>query len=79
MEADQVQAGTDMEFWRLPDVERASGLKKSNIYARIKDGTFPASRPYRHNPRSRFWLSTEVRAWQVAEAGLLQAMDDLVG
>lgn len=46
---------------RLPQVEKACGLKKSAIYARIKEGKFPP--PVRLGPKSVAWRSDEVHQW----------------
>lgn len=43
---------------RLPDVEAATGKKKSAIY---KDPTFP--QPVKLGPRASGWLTSEVAAW----------------
>lgn len=56
----------DIEFWRMPTVIAKVGLSKSEIYRRIKIGTFPKARPYPGSPGRRFWVSTEVCAWQQA-------------
>lgn len=57
------KSATGITFMRLPAVEAATGLRKSEIYRRIAAGTFPASRKYPGTQRS-FWRSDEVRAWQ---------------
>ncbi|NNK95721.1 MAG: AlpA family transcriptional regulator [Desulfobacterales bacterium] len=46
---------------RLPQVEQSCGLKKSTIYAQIKEGTFP--RPVKLGARSVAWRSNEVDEW----------------
>lgn len=52
----------ELRFLRLPEVEKASGKKRSTIYRDIAAGTFPA--PYDlGNGRSVGWLSTEISAW----------------
>lgn len=56
------------EFLRLPQVQRATGLSKSEIYRRISRGDFPAPRKYPGTMKT-FWLSTEVRAWQARAIG----------
>ena len=56
----------DIEFWRLPTVIAKVGLSKTEIYRRISKGSFPKARPYPGSPGKRFWVSTEVRAWQQA-------------
>lgn len=54
---------------RLPEVEQISGLKKSAIYLRAKDGSFP--RPIKIGTRNVAWIESEVDGWvaeRVAEA-----------
>lgn len=46
---------------RLPLVESTCGLKKSSIYARIKEGKFPA--PVQLGPKSVAWRSDEISQW----------------
>jgi len=57
-------------FLRLPEVEIATGKKRSGIYQDIDDGTFPAPVPL--GPRAVGWLETEIIEWQerrIAERG----------
>ena len=56
------------EFWRLPQVQQAVGLSKSEIYRRIGRGEFPAPRSY-PGTMKKFWLSTDVRLWQMRALG----------
>lgn len=49
---------------RLPAVEEITGLKKSTLYAKVKDRTFPA--PVRLSARAVAWRSTDVSAWVAA-------------
>lgn len=52
----------ELRFLRLPDVEKATGKKRSTIYRDIAAGRFPA--PYDlGSSRSVGWLSTEISAW----------------
>lgn len=46
---------------RLPDVERATGLKKTAIYKMIKEKLFPSA--VRLGSRHVAWRSDEVQAW----------------
>lgn len=46
---------------RLPEVEKATGLKKSAIYSRIKEGTFPA--PICLGAKARAWKSDAIAHW----------------
>jgi prophage regulatory protein len=47
---------------RLPDVRQATGLSRSSIYAKAKDGTFPKPIPL-GSAYAVGWLSDEVAAW----------------
>ena len=54
---------------RLPQVQSATGLSKSTIYARIAEGTFPKQIPI--GPRLVVWLESDIQNWiaeQVAAA-----------
>lgn len=52
----------ELRFLRLPEVEKATGKKRSTIYRDIASGRFPA--PYDlGSSRSVGWLSTEISAW----------------
>ena len=46
---------------RLPDVEGAVGLKKSAIYAGVRNKTFPA--PVRLSRRCVCWPESAIQAW----------------
>lgn len=46
---------------RRPDVERLIGLKRSKLYAMVREGTFPA--PVRLSPRAVAWREREVLDW----------------
>ncbi|MEL6794651.1 MAG: AlpA family phage regulatory protein [Pseudomonadota bacterium] len=46
---------------RLPDVEAQTGLKKSQIYALMREGDFPS--PVAISQRSRGWPSSEIAEW----------------
>ncbi len=46
---------------RLPEVERMSGLKKTAIYERMHNGTFPEPVPL--GVRHVGWLESEVQQW----------------
>lgn len=46
---------------RLPEVERATGLKRSAIYARITSNEFP--KPVRLTARTVGWLESEITDW----------------
>lgn len=46
---------------RLPRVEDLTGLKRSSIYARMRDKTFPGS--VRLSARAVAWREADVLAW----------------
>jgi prophage regulatory protein len=46
---------------RLPIVEERTGLKKSSVYAGMKDGTFPL--PVRLSARAVAWREEDVDRW----------------
>ena len=46
---------------RLPDVVRATGLSKTTIYTRIKEGSFPAAVSL--GGKAVAWPSDQVEAW----------------
>lgn len=46
---------------RLPEVEGATGLKRSAIYAGIKCGSFPA--PVHITPKAVAWPKSEIAHW----------------
>ncbi len=46
---------------RLPEVESATGCKKSTIYKMLKDGAFP--RPVRLSSRMVAWSESAVQNW----------------
>ncbi|MCI5149151.1 MAG: AlpA family phage regulatory protein [Candidatus Electrothrix sp. MAN1_4] len=56
-----MEAGMKAVLLRLGQVEAATGLKKSAIYARIKTGKFPAA--VRLGSRSVAWRSDDIQAW----------------
>ncbi|MDD3765130.1 MAG: AlpA family transcriptional regulator [Nevskiales bacterium] len=57
---------------RLPRVKDATGLSRSTIYERVRDGTFPA--PVSLGKKSVGWSAAEVDAWiqRTLEAGRKQ-------
>ncbi len=46
---------------RLPEVEITSGLKRSTIYKKIKEGVFPP--PVKLTERSSAWRESEIQEW----------------
>jgi prophage regulatory protein len=61
-------------FLRLPDVQRETGLSRSQIYALAKTGRFPA--PVKLSERCSAWLESAVNEWKagrIAAARVPQA------
>jgi prophage regulatory protein len=56
--------GNASRLLRLPDVQDFVGLRRSEIYRRVKLGTFP--RPIRLGVNAVAWPQAEIEAW-VAE------------
>lgn len=52
---------TEYTFWRMPQVEAATGYSRPTIYRLMENDGFPTPIPI--GPRARAWISTEVRAW----------------
>ncbi|WP_425311180.1 helix-turn-helix transcriptional regulator [Leptospirillum ferriphilum] len=50
-----------MQVLRLRELLKLSGLSKSTIYARIKEGDFP--KPIRLGPRSIGWFQHDIESW----------------
>jgi len=46
---------------RLPAVKSRTGLSRSTIYLRVKDGCFPA--PISLGARAVGWIDTEIQQW----------------
>ena len=46
---------------RRQEVEKITGLSRSSIYRKIKDGDFP--RPIRVGPKAVRWKLSEINAW----------------
>ena len=51
---------------RRHEVEARTALKRSTMYVRIKDGTFPAPIPL-GTPHMVAWIASEVDAWIEAQ------------
>lgn len=58
---------------RLPEVLGMVGMKKTAVYDKIKDGTFP--KPLKLG-RMSGWLESDVQAWIMKQAGRLPANDE---
>ncbi|CAH1561503.1 helix-turn-helix transcriptional regulator [Vibrio owensii] len=50
-----------MRFLRLQEVKEKTGLSKSAIYSKIKEGEFPASVPI--GSRTVAWIDSDVEKW----------------
>jgi len=50
-----------MRFIKLPEVIQITGLKKSSIYAKIKEGGFPAN--IKLGARAVAWRSDSIEDW----------------
>ncbi len=55
------QPNNSTTLLRLPEVESATGKKRSAIYAEISAGTFPA--PVKIGARASAWVAAEVQSW----------------
>lgn len=60
---------------RLRQVTNMIGLGKTTIYARIKEGTFPA--PISLGGRAVAWIESEVVAWVAARITASRSQSDL--
>lgn len=56
-----MQTQSSIQLWRLPRVMAETGLSKSEIYRRIKEGTFVT--PVRLGVRAVAWDSSAVHEW----------------
>ncbi len=52
---------TDKRIWRLPEVMAHTGLSRSTIYDKMKNGEFPLS--INLGPRAVGWIAEEVLDW----------------
>lgn len=50
-----------INFLRLPEVKKITGLGRSTIYLKISKGTFPAS--VNLGERAVAWIDTEIHQW----------------
>ncbi len=48
-------------YCRLPETLRISGLGKTQLYFKVRNGTFPA--PYKISARAVAWRESELQAW----------------
>lgn len=56
-----MQSQSNGPLWRLPTVQIQTGLSKSEIYRRIKLGTFPV--PLKLGARAVAWPAAVIDAW----------------
>ncbi len=52
------------KFLRLPEVISRIGFRRTAIYQKIAEGTFPA--PVKLGPRAVAWVSEEIEKWMDA-------------
>ncbi len=52
----------DDPFLRLPDVASTTGLGKTTIYKKVREGTFPS--PINLGDRATGWLLSEINQWK---------------
>lgn len=55
----------DIEFIRLREVKRITGMGSSYIYEKMKTGDFPCQ--IKLGPRAVAWIKAEVLAWAMAQ------------
>ena len=55
---------TTKRFIRLPEVINRTGYRRTSIYEKISEGTFPA--PIKLGPRAVAWVSEEIEKWMDA-------------
>ena len=54
-------AASPKRLLRLPEVMTRVGLKRSTIYKRMSEGTFPKSRSL--GPKCAVWIEAEIDEW----------------
>jgi len=52
------------KFIKLPTVMDLTGYRRTSIYQKIAEGTFPA--PVKLGPRAVAWVSEEIKDWMDA-------------
>ena len=64
MDLEEIVASIDdsTKLLRLPAVEEIVGFKSTEIYKRIKEGTFPP--PIKLAPRQAVWISNQITDWK---------------
>ena len=58
------QANEVGRFLRLPEVQRETGMSRSQIYALAKSGQFPS--PVKLSERCSAWLESSVNEWKAS-------------
>lgn len=58
-------------YYRLPETEQFTGLKKSSIYAGVKNSSFPA--PVRLSRRAVAWKESDLVRWQASRKSTQEA------
>ncbi|MBK5963652.1 hypothetical protein CCR95_06020 [Thiocystis minor] len=56
-----MSAPSSKQFLRFPEVSRRVALKKSAIYKRVQEGTFPA--PVKLSERCSVWPEDAIDGW----------------
>ena len=51
----------DDRILRQPEVSKVTGLPRSSLYRRLREGTFPL--PVQTGPNSVGWFASEVQEW----------------
>lgn len=59
------QSNKPQKFLRLNEVEELVGLKRSSIYNKMQDGSFP--RCIRLTTRAVAWRESDIAAWQASK------------
>lgn len=52
---------TAERFIRLPELEQIVGFKRSTIYRKLSEGSFPA--PIKCGPNTTVWLASSIDQW----------------
>lgn len=62
----------NIEYIRLPEVRRITGLGTTSIYTMASRGDFP--KQVKLGPRCVAWIRSEVQAWAQSRANMRQAV-----
>tara|TARA_R100001480_G_scaffold142911_1_gene140545 strand:- start:2 stop:199 length:198 start_codon:yes stop_codon:yes gene_type:complete len=55
---------TDKKFIKLPTVMDLTGYRRTSIFDKVAEGSFPA--PVKLGPRAVAWVSEEIESWMDA-------------